>query len=259
MNDLELREGSVLRWGGLAGVAGGILFILTSVIVIAFALPDPSSPRALERFPDIRGARALEDGLYLVAVILWGALFLALYRALRQTSLAPALFGSILGIAGLVVLAAGALPHVASVPISDLYHAPGATPSDQAALVLVWQATQGIFEALVAAGILMATGSLIALGAAMFGAPAFGKGLGRTSIGLGVVGVAAAFFDLVAPPSPIAAGGFLALTVFQLVLGWKVYSLSRSRRKWGHALLPVPAPNAGARGDEEWTRTEGQP
>ena len=38
--------------------------------------------------------------------------------------LAPALVGSDLGIADLVVLIAGALPHVATLPISDRYHAP---------------------------------------------------------------------------------------------------------------------------------------
>src|SRR5262249_36307513 len=112
---------SVLRWAGLAGIVGGILFALTFVVVIAFALPDPGGPQALVRFPDIRAARTLENGLYLVAVILWVPLFIALDRVLRQTSLAPALGGSVVGILGLGVLAAGALPHVASARISDLY------------------------------------------------------------------------------------------------------------------------------------------
>jgi len=220
-------EQSLLRWGGLAGILGGIFFVLTFAVVIGFALPDPADPKALARFPDIRAARTLENSLYLVAVILWVALFLALYRALRQTSLAPALFGSFLGIAGLVVLAAGALPHVASATISDLYHAPGATAEDKATLVLIWQATQGIFEALLTAGIVLVTTAVIALGVAMLSAPAFGKGLGWASVVLGVVGVVAGSFDLVDPPSPIAAGAFLALMVFQLALGWKAYRLSR--------------------------------
>src|SRR3712207_7030169 len=47
----------------------------------------------------------VEDGLYLVVLMLWVAHFLALYRALRRTNLAPALFGSVLGIVGLGVLA----------------------------------------------------------------------------------------------------------------------------------------------------------
>src|SRR5262249_28720799 len=227
MNDPRTMERTILRWGGLAGILGGIFFLLTFVVVIGFALPDPADPTALARFPDIRAARTLENSLYLVALILWVNLFLALYRALRWTSLAPALVGSVLGILGLVVLAAGALPHVASASISDLYHAPGATVEDKANLVLIWQATQGIFEALLTVGILLVTTGVIALGVAMLGAPSFGKGLGWASVVLGVVGVVAASFDLVDPPSPIAAAGFLALMAFQLVLGWKAYKLSR--------------------------------
>jgi hypothetical protein len=171
----------------------------------------------------------LENSLYLVVLILWIAHFLALYRALRRTSLAPALFGSVIGIVGLGVLAAGALPHVATAPISDLYHAPGATPEDQATLVLLWQATEGIFDALFGVGLLVVPIGLITLGVAMLGAPAFGKGSGGISVVLGVIGVVAATVLLVDPLSPIAFVGVLALIVFNLVLGWKVYSLSRVR------------------------------
>jgi hypothetical protein len=46
---------------------------------------------------------------------------------------------------------------------------------------------------------------------------------------LGVIGVVAACVLLVDPLSPIAFIGVLALIVFHLVLGWKVYSLSRVR------------------------------
>ena len=35
---------SVLRWGGLAGILGGIVFILVFVIVIAFVGPEPVEP-----------------------------------------------------------------------------------------------------------------------------------------------------------------------------------------------------------------------
>src|SRR5918993_5910616 len=164
MNALDEGK-SVLRWGGLAGILGGIIFILVFVIVIAFVGPEPVEPEGeLMRFPDIRAARTVEDGLYLVVLILWIAHFLALYRALRETSLAPALFGSVIGIVGLGVLAAGALPHVATAPISELNHAPGATPEDRATLVLVWQATEGIFDALFGVGLLLVPLGFIALG-----------------------------------------------------------------------------------------------
>jgi hypothetical protein len=163
-----MEEQSVLRWGGLSGILSGLIFILVFVIVIVFVGPDPAEPEGeVMRFPDIRAARTVEDSLYLVVLILWVLHFLALYRALRTTSLAPALFGSVLGIVGLGVLAAGALPHVATAPISDLYHAPGATSDDRATLVLMWQATEGIFDALFGVGLVLVPIGFIAIGVAM--------------------------------------------------------------------------------------------
>lgn len=221
------EEQSVLRWGGLAGILGGIIFILVFVIVIAFVGADPAQPEGeVMRFPDIRAVRTVEDSLYLVVLILWIAHFLALYRALREPSLAPALFGSVLGIVGLGVLAAGALPYVASTPISELYHAPGATPEDRATLGHLWQATQGIFDALFDAGLLLVPIGFVALGVAMLRSPAFGKGFGGVSVVLGVAGVVAASVLLVDPLSPSAFVGVLSLIIFHLVLGWKIYSLS---------------------------------
>jgi hypothetical protein len=229
MNDLEMiEERSVLRWGGLAGVLGGIVMIVVFVIVAVFVGADVFDERLIERFPDIRAARTVENGLYLVVLVLWMVHFLALYRALRATNLAAALFGSVLGIVGLVILAAGALPHVATLPISDLYHAPGASPQDQAALVAVWAATEGMFEALLGAGLLIVTPGLIVLGMGMLDAPAFGKRLGWLSLALGGLGLVAAVVFLIVPPSPIAAVGILGLVVFHLVVGWKVSILSRT-------------------------------
>src|SRR5215217_4184141 len=223
------EEKSVLRWGGLAGILGGIVFVLVFVVVIAFVGPEPVEPEGeVLRFPEIRAARTVEDGLYLVVLVLWVTHFLALYRALRGMSLAPALFGSVLGIVGLGVLAAGALPHVASIPISDLYHAPGGSPQEHATLVLMWQATEGIFDALFGVGLLLVPIGFIALGVAMLGTPTFGKGFGGVSVALGVVGVVAASVLLVDPLSPSAFVGVLALIVFHLVVGWKVYNLSRA-------------------------------
>jgi Domain of unknown function (DUF4386) len=225
-----MEEQSVLRWGGLAGILGGIIFILVFVVVIALVGAEPAEPEGeLMRFPDIRAARTLENSLYLVVLILWIVHFLALYRALRERSLAPALFGSVLGIVGLGVLATGALPHVASVPISELYHAPGATTEDRAALVLMWQATEGIFDALFGVGLVLVPIGFIALGVAMLGSPAFGKGIGGVSVVVGVIGVVAASVLVVDPLSPSAFVGVLALIIFHLVVGWKLYSLSRAQ------------------------------
>jgi hypothetical protein len=234
MNDLQntAQEKSVLRWGGLAGIVGGILFVGDFVLVGVFEGLEGyliTEPEALvERFPDIRAAHIVEEVLYLGVLALWVIHFLALYRALRGTSLAPALFGSALGIMGLGIIAAGALLQVARTPISDLYHAPGASPEDQATLVLLWQATQGILDALLVTGLLLVPIGVIALGVAMLRTPAFGKAFGGVSVVLGVLGVAAGVVVVIDPSSAIAIVGILSLIVFHIALGWKVYSLSKS-------------------------------
>lgn len=61
----------------------------------------------------------------------------------------------------------------------------------------------------------------------MLRTPAFGNGFGGLSVLLGVAGVVAGIILLADPLSPIAAVGIFALIIFHLVLGWKVYSLSR--------------------------------
>jgi hypothetical protein len=210
---------------------GGILFILIWVVILAgpVGMEDPVDLAGwVTRFPDIKTARVVENGIYLVALILEVALFLALYRALRRTSLAPALFGSVVGILGLTVFMVGALPHVAHAPLSVLYHAPGATPVDQAILALVWQATWGLFDAILYVGFFVVPLGLIALGVAMLGAPNFGKVFGWVSVVLGVVGLVAAVLQMVDPSSMIGAGSYFACLIFYLVMGWKVYSLSKT-------------------------------
>lgn len=216
------EEKSVPRWGGLAGMLGSVLFVVTFVFVGVFVGDESSAAGWVERFPEIRWARTVENSLFLAVLILWLPHFLALYYALRRESLAPALFGGVLGILGLVVLA------VAQAPISDLYHAPGATPEEQATLVSLWQATQGILDAIFIVGLALSPISIICLGLAMLGTPAFGKGLGGTSVVLGVLGTGGASLLLVNPDSvPGAMAGIFALIIFHLVLGLRVYRLSR--------------------------------
>jgi hypothetical protein len=170
----------------------------------------------------------VENLLYLVGLILEVTLFLALYRALRRTSLAPALFGSVLGILGLVAMVVSATPHVAHAPLSDLYHAPGASAADQATLALMWQATWGIFDAMLYVGFFLVPTGLLLLGVGMLGSPTFGRGFGGVSMALGVVGLVAAVLQMIDPASLVGVGSYLACLIFYLVLGWKVYSLSRA-------------------------------
>ena len=226
---MERADQGVLRWGGLAGVLGGFLFVLVFVIVGAFVGAEPAEPAgAVTRFPDIRSARTVENGLYLIVLIMWCAHVVALGRALGGTRRAPALFGGALGIVGLTVLAAGALPHAVSVPLSDLYNAPGATPADQAILVMVWQGIQAIFDALLVTGLIILPVSVLAFGVAMLEAPGFGRRIGSVSVALGVMGAVAAIVLLIDPLSFVAVVGVLALIVFHLVAGSRVYRLSRA-------------------------------
>lgn len=225
----QRSDQSVFRWGGLAGIVGGVLLVAAFLPVGLFAGGLAANPAdSVARFPDIRAAQTVEEVLYLGALALWAVHFLALYRALRATSLAPALFGSGLGTMGLILLAAGALPQVATAPIAGLYHAPGATPEDQATLVLLWQATQGMLDALLVAGLLLVPIGLVTLGVAMLRTPAFGKAYGWVSVTLGMAGAAAAGALLV-DVSEIAAVVIFALIIFHVAVGWKVLRLANRR------------------------------
>ncbi|HKH52312.1 MAG TPA: hypothetical protein VKA77_11065 [Mycobacterium sp.] len=220
-------DSSILRWGGLAGIGGSVLLVVVFALVAIFAGPEPAGLAGpISRFPEIRVARTVENGLYLAALALWVLLALALFRTLRRTRPASALFGSALNIFGLAVLAAGAIPHVVTSRLSDLYHADGVRPDDQATLVLLWQANQAMFDALLLVGLLVMPVGVILFGVAMRQDPAFGKVAGNVSVALGVVGLAAATVMLVDPLSAVAAVGIFALIGFHLVAGWKTYRLS---------------------------------
>jgi hypothetical protein len=225
---------SVARWGGLAGIAGAVLLVVVFAIVGLFAGPDPAGPAGpIERFPEIRAVRTVENGLYLAVLALWVPLAVALSRALRGARPAAALFGGALNIVGLTVLAAGAIPHVVTSRLSDLYHADGATLGQQATLVLLWQANQGMFDALLLVGLLVMPAGVILLGLAMRRDPAFGRVAGTAGVALGSAGLAAATVMLVDPRSAAApALGLLALVVFHLVAGWKSYRLATAAERW---------------------------
>ena len=144
---------------------------------------------------------------------------------LRNQLPRPALFGAVLSIVGLVLLAAGALPHVATAPLSELYHAAGASPQDQTTLLLVWHGIHAMFHALLVTGLVILPMGLIAFGEAMLGAPDFGTPFGRTTMGLGVAGFAAGA-TLVVQDSAMAAVGVFALIGFHLILGRKTLKLA---------------------------------
>jgi hypothetical protein len=225
------QEKNVLRWGGLAGMLGGILFLLAFVVAIAgpVGMEDPADLAGwVTRFPDIKAARVVENVTYLMALILEVPLFLALYRALRRTSLTTALFGSVLGILGLAAMMVSATPHVAHAPLSDLYLTPGVTPADQATLALMWQAIWGMINITTYVGFFVVATGLIVLGAGMIDSPAFGKGFGGVTLVLGGGGLVMAVLQMIDPASMIGAGSYFAYIIFYFILGWKLFNLSRA-------------------------------
>jgi hypothetical protein len=86
----------------------------------------------------------------------------------------------------------------------------------------------GIFDAMLYVGFFVVPIGLIQIEVGMLGSPAFGKGFGWLSVVLGVVGLIAAVLQMVDPSAMIGAGSYFACLIFYLVLGWKVYSLSRA-------------------------------
>jgi hypothetical protein len=222
------REKSFLRWSGLAGMTAGIFFILTIVTLIEFGPSTTATPAQLVmNFPNVRTGLAVGNGFYFLVSVSLVGLALGLYRALRGTSPGAAVFGTVLYVLGLGVTFIEDTTQFAFDPISNLYHAPGATPADQATLALIWQATQGMFNEFdVAATLLLSTG-LIVLGVAMIRTPTFGKVFGGLSIAFGgaqILGISL-FSTNSAAYAPFA---LLAFLIFPVLFGWKLYSMSRA-------------------------------
>lgn len=216
------QEQSVQRWGGLAGVAGSVIFVIVFAVVIGL-VGEPDEPA---EFADVRGYRVVEDGLYLAVLVFWLPHVVAWYRVLRSVRLAPALFGAVLSAAGLVILAAGALPHVMTQAAFDLYDAPGATAADQATLELIWAVAFGVFDALLIVGLILAAAGMASLGVAMLGHRGVGNATAWLGVALGTIGAVGAAFLLIDPASAVAVLAVFGLIIFHAVAGVKLYRLA---------------------------------
>jgi hypothetical protein len=210
-----------MRWGGLSGILGGLLFIVYIVILLGMIGVPPTDPKAIVAgFPDVRAATYLGETVYLAMVVLLILLFVALYCALRTDNPSQSIFGGVISLAGLVLLAAGGVPAVVFDKLSGLYQ--GGTAQDQAVIPLVWQALQGLFNEIDTMGFVLMSVGLIFLGIAMLRTSTFGRGYGGLSLVIGLVSLVG--IPLFGLASPIQA--ILLFVVFPLVLGWKVYRLS---------------------------------
>lgn len=224
------QERSVLRWGGLAGLLGGVIFVASIVYQVAFIGTGTTAPGSgpIMRFPGLQTQIIVGQTLFLVGTILLVPLFLALYRSLRGSNLAPALFGVGLSFLGLAVLAVESEPNVAMAQISAQYHAAGATAAQQAAAVIAWQAAQGMFNEYDTCAYIFLSVGFIILGLAMLKASGFGRAYGGLTTAVGVVGL----IGVAATPvtsAIFAIPAALTFVVFPLLLGWKVYALSKAQ------------------------------
>ena len=221
------QEKSVLRWGGLAGILAGVFFLLTIITLVEFG-PSTTAPAAqlVMNFPNVRTGLAVGNGFYFLVSVSLVGLVLGLYRALRGTS-AFALFGTVLYALGIGVTFVEDTTQFAFDPISNLYHAPGATPADQATLALMWQATQGIFNEFDTSATILLSAGLIVLGVAMIRTKSFGKVFGGLSVVIGAAQILA--INIVSTNSAAYAPfALLAFLIFPVVFGWKLYGLSKA-------------------------------
>ena len=92
----------------------------------------------------------------------------------------------------------------------------------------MWQATRGIFDALLYVGFLVVPIGILLFGVSMLGTPTFGKLWGWVSVTLGAVGFVAAVLQMADPASMVGAVSYFAIVLFCLVLGAKLYRLSRT-------------------------------
>jgi len=223
------QEKIVLRWGGMSGIVGGILFILSMAFVAIAIGDDPADLQEIvARFPEIHMLRVIENSVYLMALLFEIPLYLSLFWALRKQNLAPALFGSAISIVGLVSMIISSTPHVAHHPLSEIFQETGTTPEAQEVIAMIWQGTWGMFDAPLYVGFFVVPIGIILIGIAMFGTSNFGKGLAWISVVVGFVAFVSAIFQMIDPASDVGALSYLLPIIFYFAIGIKQYRLSKT-------------------------------
>lgn len=221
----ELHDPQLSRWGGFAGLAGGIVMLGAFLVVVVLGLPDASDVETLTDFPDIEAGRIAEHFLYLGALMLFAMHVFVLHRLLTNAHAAAALFGTVAAAFGLVIMAASSMLHVATSPLSDLYTSPDTPSEDLPAIEYAWHGAQSVFDTMLATGVLLVPIGIVLLGVAMRSSSAFGARLTMLTIVLGTVGIIGAAIAIVVPGSAFSAAAVLAIVVFHLSVGWRTFTL----------------------------------
>ena len=218
-------ERRLIRWGGAAGL-GGVLALLGSVVVVvSLGLPDASDVETLTDFDDIESGRIAEHFFYLGALVLFALHVAVLQRMLGVADRAASLFGGVIALFGLVILAASSVLHVSTAALADLYQDPSASPEDQRAIEFAWAGAQSVFDTMLVTGALLVPIGLALLGVAMRRAPEFGSRLAMVGIGLGVVGFVGAAVEVIDTSTDFSAASVLAMTLFHLIVGLRTFRL----------------------------------
>ena len=224
------EEKSIVQMGGLGGLLAGIVLIISALLLGSSGGPG-TTEEVLIRNSEVGRVFLLFPGVSLAAFLLSVPLFLALHRVSKRTGPAPALLGGVLGVSGALVMAANwALILVGAPFLADLHAA--ATDADKPAILIAAQAWEQVTH-----GFQFFGGLLIGLAFASFGWALLARpdvrGYGWASLVLGLL-VAASWLIVVGiggETGPVIAFlviGFLAIIPLFLLLGWKVYSLSRA-------------------------------
>ena len=209
----------ILQLGGIGGLLAGISFILASIsrgLTPRFS----TSEEVLQSYLESATLHLLNQAFLFVAILLFIPLLLALYRSLRKSSPAGALLGSVIGVMGLTILAISLVSSLAALStLSGLYAA--ATPAEKTTIVIVAE-VMGSFGLSIAGRWFFAL-SFVSFGVAMLGSPAYKRRFGWVTVILGI------FTGLVAPFALIPGShSEIGWGLLSLILGWKVYSLSRA-------------------------------
>jgi|RhiMethySRZTD1v2_1073278.scaffolds.fasta_scaffold741449_2 hypothetical protein len=216
----------LLRSAGFTGTVGSLLLLAVFVFVGALGLPDPFTPESLLRFPEIQYAGAVENLLFLAAIVLWAVHHELLYRLLRVTAPVLSAAARTVGLLGVAMVAAGALLNVATATMSQAYQQ--AAEADRSVVVLAWQAAQGVMHALLVTGALLLPAAVVLFGIALRRgqSPILGWG----AVVLGTAGTAAAVVAATTQPSTLdaVAVSILGTLIFHLVAGIRWLRLSRS-------------------------------
>lgn len=220
----------LLRWGGVAGVAGAVSMFAALMVVTVLGLPDASDVETLTDYPDIAAGRMAEHFLYLGALVFFALHVLALYRMLRTAHPAASLFGAATAVMGFITMAAGSMLHISTAPLSDLYET--AEAGDLAAIEAAWVGAQSVFDTMLATGVLLVPIGLTLLGLAMRSFPAISSSIMWLTLGLGGVGIIGAVIAIIDPGSMFSALSVLGMTVVMLATGWQMLRVRAGLREF---------------------------